>query len=173
MYNDELYIKIYQLLNKSTPIRTDCGKLCGKACCRGSDEELGMYLFPEEQNLLKKACFLKISETELSYRPGKNVFFASCNGNCDRSWRPLACRIFPLTPYLTAKDLLIIKNDPRAFSICPLAKQSYRSGLDSVFIRNVRNGCRELLLYEETKTFLRWLSELLDECSNPNKYFLN
>ena len=29
----------------------------------------------------------------------EKVDFFSCNGLCDRTLRPLACRIFPLTPY--------------------------------------------------------------------------
>ena len=38
------------LLRELTPLKTDCGRLCGGACCEG-DEETGMLLFPGEDAL--------------------------------------------------------------------------------------------------------------------------
>ena len=39
------------LLENLTPLRTDCGKVCGSACCKSLDaEETGMLLFPGEED---------------------------------------------------------------------------------------------------------------------------
>ncbi len=38
-------------LSDLTPLLTDCGRLCGVACCKG-DEQTGMLLFPGEEALL-------------------------------------------------------------------------------------------------------------------------
>ncbi len=157
------YARLYQTFNKITPLQTDCGKLCRQACCQNTDADLGMYLFPGEERLPHSADFLRIAPTELYYLPGKPVFFASCQGQCTRSIRPLACRIFPLTPYLTAKDVLIVKFDPRATALCPLAQNYQRSDLDPRFVKAVRHVGRELVDNAETKPFLKWLSALLDE----------
>ena len=42
-------------LSDLTPLLTDCGRLCGFACCKG-DEQTGMLLFPGEEAL----CALRI-----------------------------------------------------------------------------------------------------------------
>ncbi len=159
----ELYARLYQTFDNITPLRTDCGKLCRQACCQNTDADLGMYLFPGEEMILQSADFLRIEPTELFYLPKKPVFFASCQGQCPRSNRPLACRIFPLTPYLTAKDLLVVKYDPRAASLCPLAQNYRRSDLSPHFVKAVRHVGQQLIDNTETKPFLKWLSALLDE----------
>ena len=74
------------LIGERTPLRSDCGQLCGAACCQpDEDGQGGMYLFPGEEALL----------------PGAGGDFApiyTCDGRCAREERPLACRIFPITP---------------------------------------------------------------------------
>ena len=37
-------------LSDLTPLLTDCGRLCGFACCKG-DEQTSMLLFPGEEAL--------------------------------------------------------------------------------------------------------------------------
>ena len=74
------------LIGERTPLRSDCGQLCGAACCQADEDgQGGMYLFPGEEALLH----------------GEDSDFApiyTCDGTCARENRPLACRIFPLTP---------------------------------------------------------------------------
>ena len=38
------------LLSNLTPLKSDCGRLCGGACCQG-DDATGMLLFPGEEAL--------------------------------------------------------------------------------------------------------------------------
>ncbi|TCL56496.1 hypothetical protein EDC14_104920 [Hydrogenispora ethanolica] len=159
----ELYKNAYHQLHTQTPLRTDCGRLCNRACCQENDEDLGMYLFPGEAELLLAADFLRIEPTDLQYLPGKNVYFASCNSQCRRSQRPLACRIFPLTPYMTAKGLLTTIIDPRARFVCPLAREYQRSDFHPEFVRAVQKVGQLLIKHQETQAFLLWLAAVIDE----------
>ena len=48
--------KIYQRLDKVTPVDFDCGKLCDEVCCVYDaedyrNEELALYLLPGEEEL--------------------------------------------------------------------------------------------------------------------------
>ena len=42
-----LYESAFACIGDRTPLGQDCGVLCGKACCRGSDGQ-GMRLLPHE-----------------------------------------------------------------------------------------------------------------------------
>ncbi len=112
---------------------------------------------------MRKASFLHIEPSGYEYAQGKQVLFASCEGFCDRSLRPLACRVFPLVPYLTAKDLLILPIDPRAHTLCPLVRGRGKTELHPVFVKRVRTVCHELFRYPEPRAYLRWLSEVVAE----------
>ena len=102
MDKKSLYLQAYQLLERVTPLKNDCGNLCNKACCQDNEADLGMDLFPGEEELLYSADFLTIRSVNSVEDPKLQ---AICHGKCDRPKRPLACRIFPLTPYITPKDL--------------------------------------------------------------------
>jgi hypothetical protein len=97
----ELYSKAYRILDQATPLATDCGLLCNKACCDGGEDDLGMYLFPGEELILSDLSYFRILPTDIQLENGSHILLANCDGKCDRRFRPLACRIFPLTPYLT------------------------------------------------------------------------
>ena len=154
----------YRRLKSLTPLRIDCGRLCNQACCQESDEELGMYLFPGEAELLsEQAEFLEIEPTAMQFLPAKPVWFASCHGHCRRELRPLACRIFPLTPFITAKGLLTTIIDPRARTVCPLARPEQRPELHPQFIRAVRDIGHLLNQHAEIHRYLVWLSSVLEE----------
>ena len=47
---DKTYLlnKAYELLERTTPLTSDCGKLCNGLCCKG-DGKTGMLLFPGEE----------------------------------------------------------------------------------------------------------------------------
>lgn len=81
------------LLEQLTPLKRDCGTLCGGACCRSLEgEATGMLLFPGEEDDYVGLEGWQLTET-------KQGWLVSCPGTCDRSIRPLACRIFPCCRY--------------------------------------------------------------------------
>ena len=109
MQKTQLYRQAYDILAYTTPLYGDCGELCGAACCDCGDHEAGMYLFPGEEVMYKFAPeWLKLEQSDFEYASGCYATIAICNGTCDRDLRPLACRIFPLTPYFEANKLKII-----------------------------------------------------------------
>ena len=75
-----LYKKVKRIIGDKTPLKKDCGLLCGGACCKG-DENTGMLLFPGE-------------ETTLNIIEKDGVRLAVCEGKCKREERPLSCMIF-------------------------------------------------------------------------------
>ncbi len=170
-----LYQTAYQILNKSTPLRFDCGKLCNRACCQNlacdieAGEDSGMYLFPGEEHMIQEAVskgapvFFDIIPVHFEFNPHIPISLATCKGQCDRNLRPLACRIFPLTPYLTEKDILVIRIDPRAIPICPLADDLKHNKLHPDFVNNVRKACRILITDPLIKDYIAGLSRMFDE----------
>ncbi|MBR4172775.1 MAG: hypothetical protein IKR46_00185, partial [Clostridia bacterium] len=159
--------QLYRLFDKSTPIKADCGKLCDKRCCKGDDG--GMYLFPGEEKVyrLLKPSWAKIEESDFFYEFGgkkKNVPILFCNGNCDRYQRPLACRIFPLTPYINTEQKAEIIVDPRAKSICPLSQNLEVKDFDGKFCKNVKKAFSVLEKSKEIAEYLKKYSEYIDDC---------
>jgi hypothetical protein len=167
MTKKDLYIKAYHLLEQVTPLTFDCGTICGRACCHG-DEESGMYLFPSEEELLRSSGFLCLTPTDLKHKDGRPVLLAICPGECERIYRPLSCRIFPLTPYLDMEGKLTVKMDPRAHTLCPLARNVLMEELNPKFIKAVYIISGLLLRDLEAKGFIEVLSRLLDEYENPD-----
>jgi len=163
----------YDILDNITPLKLDCGSLCGQACCRednGSEEETGMFLFPGEEELFSDADdWMAIIPVD-SIRPGLKL--ARCNGTCPRDRRPLACRIFPLTPYLTKDEILLVKMDPRAAVLCPLAREMKRNSLRQDFINAVRKASTVLVSDPDIKEYIYFLSEMLDDYTSMPWYKL-
>ena len=161
-----LYLQLYRLFDDITPVPADCGGLCNKACCRGDDS--GMYLFPGEEDVYKllNPDWMRIEKSDFTYTfkdKEKKVPIIFCNGLCDRFQRPLACRIFPLTPYLDENGLLKIINDPRAKSLCPLAKALNIEDYDPLFVKNVKRTFNLLSKNKEVYEFLKEYSRYLDD----------
>lgn len=121
-----LYEKLYRLFDGATPLKTDCGVLCEKACC-GGDAQTGMLLFPHE-------------ETPLQVIAADGRRLAVCDGVCDRSSRPLSCRIFPLFPALDENGRIRVVADLRGAGICPLARHSEDVIFDPRFVRRVKKA---------------------------------
>jgi len=160
----ELYQKAYSILNKLTPQQSDCGELCNQACCDSEDEDAGMYLFPgEELMYINKPDWLRIEESAFTYDNGKPALIAICTERCDRKFRPLACRIFPLTPYIGDNGVINIKIDPRAVAMCPLAKPDAAESLDKEFLFAVGDVFNILAKDTEIYSFIFELSRLIDE----------
>lgn len=161
-----IYLQIYRLFDDATPIKFDCGRLCSKACCKGDDG--GMYLFPMEKQVfdLVKPSWARIEESDFTYEykgKTKNVPILFCNGDCDRYQRPLACRIFPLTPYLDKDGKLEIIVDPRAKSVCPLSHELDADEFDYKYVKSIKKAFALLMKNDEFKTYMRAYSEYIDE----------
>ena len=161
-----VYLQLYRLFDSLTPTKFDCGRLCRKACCKGDTS--GMYLFPGEKKVfdLLRPDWERIETSEFQYEFGgekKRIPILFCNGKCDRYQRPLACRIFPLTPYLEDGKLRVII-DPRAKAVCPLSDDSIEmEDFDADFVKAVYKAFKILLSNKEFYAFMEVYSEYISE----------
>lgn len=131
------YRAIYRLLNRVSPLPTDCGQLCSAACCNcggdsGGDSldfDMGIYLLPGEEKLFtQKEDWLKwtaeyAEDYEFPSSWSGKVYFIRCKNppHCPREMRPLQCRFYPLAPYLTEKgELKLILSPTELPYQCPL-----------------------------------------------------
>ena len=99
----KLYADANRILSDKTPLKKDCGLICGGECCKG-DNETGMLLFPFEK-------------TTLNIIEKDGVRLAVCDGSCDRNERPLSCRIFPFFPYVTPEGRIRVIPDIRGVTL--------------------------------------------------------
>lgn len=148
----------YSLLSEHTPLKTDCGLLCGKACCKsnsvGNTENAGMLLLPGEENLLCDS-FFTFSDSE----EGKIL---TCDGSCNREMRPFSCRIFPYYARISKDGKITLKEDPRAFSVCPVSLRKKGTRSNIYFRRNAIRAVRILIRDEDFKRELIKTSEFCD-----------
>ncbi len=145
----------WALLEELTPLTTDCGTVCGGRCCQPSDQRVGMRLFPGEDALLPDGRFTLTVTAD-----GGTLL--SCDGRCDRACRPLACRMFPLFPYVCANGRVKAVYDPRAFSVCPLVRECAHVPLDRHFVRAVRRVGRLLMRDPACRAYLMDQSREID-----------
>lgn len=141
MKKEEVILKCYKILENETPLESDCGKICENKCCKG-DENIGMLLFPGEEKLIDENMKIRVTEN------GDKI--AICNGRCDRSKRPLSCRIYPFFPLIKefhGKTRIKIIFDLRAD--CPLSGGDYE--FNKEFLRRLKRVGKYLLLNEKTK----------------------
>jgi hypothetical protein len=124
--------RVYALLNDVTPLKTDCGKLCGAFCCQEYEPGVGVYLEPGEESRFEgEKSWCRVdghSPRHLDFCPEweskvQFVGFLRCLQSCPREKRPLHCRTFPLAPYLDKEGKLTMVVDNEARMICPLARR--------------------------------------------------
>lgn len=140
------------LLKDITPLKNDCGRCCGSACCHSMEgEETGMLLFPGEEEFYQNDESFQIRELPF----GKLLI---CSGVCRRDMRPLACRLFPLLPVLREDGIRVV-TDERARAVCPIARQGRRA-MDPAFTEQVKNVGVCLAADPEQK---QWLERLTEE----------
>ncbi|MDO4562436.1 MAG: hypothetical protein Q4C12_01235 [Clostridia bacterium] len=145
---------MYGIIGGLTPQKSDCGRLCARACCRGDKDGDGMYLFPKEEECYGKLPkWASISPTDI-----KGIKLFSCDGHCERSLRPLSCRIFPLAPYNGGKVII----DPRARAICPLAREFCMSDFDADFVAAVRVVTKMMMKNSLCRNFIKVQSAIFD-----------
>ena len=155
---NDFYDRIYSPFDTLTPIRADCGKLCGGRCCKGGSRD-GMILFCGEEEFLNGVRFLKISRDSMQ---GREVYFAVCRGCCRREYRPLSCRIFPFVPILKDGEIAV-EFDPRAGRMCPLAQDTEREFIEKDFIAAVKSAGEQILTLPEGREFMTAYTQMLDE----------
>ena len=144
-----LYKKAYRLFDGVTPLKKDCGALCGRACCRG-DKTKGMLLFPHER-------------TALRVIEANGLRCAVCGGTCARAERPLACRMFPFFPLTDRNGRVTVGIDRRAFGVCPLARQWQNVRFSKVFLRRVLAAGQLLARDPECRAFIESISAEIEE----------
>ncbi len=163
--------RAYRLIGSATPISADCGELCSAACCsspEGAESEYGMLLFPGEEHLLKNDPHFTLSKLPSAPGFSGSVWFATCDGSCDRKHRPLSCRIFPAIPYLAPsqrKDpaaFPAVIPDPRAAIVCPLVAHG-ANHIEEQFCEAVARAAVALRKCPVHRKFLDALSALCDD----------
>ncbi len=160
--NEERIRRAWAAIGGCTPLKTDCGALCGAACCcPDGDGQGGVCLLPGEAELLRGAGFC-----EIVHEPRMDAPMILCTGPCDRSMRPFLCRIFPLCPVVGRDGRWTVRMDARARSACPLAAAGLR-GLDPDFVRGAARAVRILGEDAAGEAFLRRWSEIEAEFRRP------
>ena len=156
MIDQNILLRARALLEDVTPQLADCGKLCGAACCQSDEDGLGgMFLFPGEESLIGDADWAHIAPN----RALGGCKLLTCEGRCDREQRPLACRIFPLTPTALKNGGFGVRIDRRSFAVCPLAVGGL-PGLDPQFVHAVRDAISLIATDPAGASFLRAYAKL-------------
>ena len=151
-------------LKSVTPLKKDCGRICGARCCRSLEgEETGMLLFPGEAEAYADREGWTVRETARGA-------MAVCPGTCNRNDRPLSCRLFPLLPLRGDAGKIRVVTDLRARAVCPLARQG-KSALDPAFIEAVREAGELLARDGRQAGFLNVLAEEQEELKKLRKQF--
>lgn len=145
---ERLYKKVKDIMEDKTPLKKDCGFLCGKACCKG-DSETGMLLFPFE-------------ETAFEVTENQGVRLCVCQGSCNRDERPISCMLFPFFPYIDKNGRVKVIPDIRGAKMCPIVRNFTETKLDRRFIRRVKKVGRLLIKDEECRSFLEGISREMD-----------
>ena len=152
-------------LKNVTPLKRDCGRVCGARCCRPLEgEETGMLLFPGEAEAYAGKPGWKIVNTAR----GDIVV---CPGACDREERPLSCRLFPLLPVIGNDGTVRVITDRRAKAVCPLARQG-KNAMDPDFIEAVREAGELLAKADEQALFLDLLADEQEQLKELRKHFI-
>lgn len=168
----ETILSAYSLLEDVTPLKYDCGSLCGAHCCKnnGKDgETLGMWLLPYEREILEKCR----DYTFCTAKDATEAVF--CNGRCDRALRPFACRIYPYYAHISeticGRKKISIKLDPRARISCPIASSNSYLRPSIQFISCAKAAVRILMADVVIRKDLLETSDFLAEIEDMQKRF--
>lgn len=158
----KLYKKTFKKLNNTTPLVGDCGRLCDKKCCSGSEND-GMLLFPGEEYLYHDKNWCSIKDTNIVLSDGYKIKLLVCKGNCPRNERPLSCRIFPVTPNINEFGRVDFRLDPKALGICPIACNPREYPIEEDFVECLYKAFPTLLKDERIVEFIEILSDQYNE----------
>lgn len=151
------------ILKDVTPMKTDCGRVCGAACCQADEDgQGGMLLFPGEE-----ALYAVLPEgfeilPDDSVIPGGKLLV--CQGHCLRDMRPLSCMFFPLRPTFKGD----VRMDRRGLYVCPLAECGV-GGLNPDFVAAARQAAETLCFCDEQKEYLRALGAHIKQVLQSSK----
>ena len=145
MLDKEGFRKVYGMFEEADPLPYDCGKDCGAVCCRNDSFDDGtdpyIYLLPGEKEYLEDAgADIEISRDssrahDLPESYGEYVYLAACNGPeaCERRFRPIQCRSFPLWPRIDGEgELVLAYYDDELPYVCPLIREGRKLQEDFV-----------------------------------------
>ncbi|MHB0885700.1 MAG: hypothetical protein ACYC41_07455 [Bacillota bacterium] len=175
MLSKEQFRRVYELLDKATPLPDDCGRLCDRKCCTEWDKGAGMYLLPgEEVMFTRNEDWLRWethSTDDYEFCPAWNgdFFFVACTKPCPRDGRPFACRTFPLAPYLTPDGRLTMLLDDNGILICPFVSEGHLERLDPRFIDAAHRAWEILLTDDLIRADIEWQSRQRDEAGEAWK----
>lgn len=160
--NRERMERAYAAIGDLTPMHSDCGTLCGAACCAAdADGQGGVCLLEPEAEVLRAADWGKIEHDAQMNAP-----MLMCTNGCDRTVRPFLCRIFPLCPVMGKNGKWTVRMDARARAVCPLC-QNGLNGLNPDFVRACVRAVRILAESETGEAFLRKWSAIEAEFRKP------
>ncbi|MCR5150341.1 MAG: hypothetical protein K6B52_03850 [Clostridiales bacterium] len=145
----KLYNKVYALLRNTTPLTADCGILCERRCCKGTENK-GMLLFPGEN-------------TDLEVKETGEKRLAVCEGNCSRGSRPLSCMIFPFFPVIDEQGIISVDFDYRGVSVCPLITNGDVVSFNKKFFRNLLKAGKLLAKNDKFRKFMEDVTEEINE----------
>ena len=155
-------LRAYAAIGESTPLCSDCGALCGAACCESDgDGQGGVDLLPGEKDLVGDAEWM-----EISHDPSMDTEMIVCTAMCEREKRPVLCRVFPLCPVIGRNGKWTVRMDARARAMCPLTRGGVR-GLDPEFVRGCMRAVRILAEEPDGADFLRRWAEIEAEFRKP------
>ena len=155
-------LRAYAAIGESTPLCSDCGALCGAACCESDgDGQGGVDLLPGEKDLVGDAEWM-----EISHDPSMDTEMIVCTAMCEREKRPFLCRVFPLCPVIGRNGKWTVRMDARARAMCPLTRGGVR-GLDPEFVRGCMRAVRILAEEPDGADFLRRWAEIEAEFRKP------
>lgn len=158
----EALLAARNLLGSHTPLRRDCGSLCGRACCHADEDGLGgMLLFPGEEAFYRRLPQGFCLQLDSSVMEG--AFLLTCEGFCERDGRPLACRIFPLA-FGVADGGGCVFPDPRAWPLCPLMPSGVE-GLSEGFVSSARRAAELLGENRDTRAFIQAQQAYIMRCT--------
>lgn len=160
----KLYRKVWSKLDAVTPLMGDCGTLCGKKCCSGTDQD-GMLLFPGEEFLYEDMdnSWFQITDSNITLSDGYRIRLLVCKGMCPREFRPLSCRIFPIIPYINSDGRVEFRLDLRSLGICPVVYNPVENPVEEEFIETLYRAFPPLLRDDAVIEFIEMLSRQYDE----------
>lgn len=155
-------LRAYAAIGDKTPLCSDCGALCGAACCEtDGDGQGGVDLLPGENVLIGQADWM-----EIAHDPHMDAAMIRCKSLCEREKRPFLCRIFPLCPVVGKDGRWTVRMDARARAMCPLTRGGVR-GLDPEFVRGCVRAVRILAEEPDGADFLRRWAAIEAEFRKP------
>ena len=167
------YQYLYKLTDFPTPLRSNCGLLCEQVCCApGINNDLGVYLFPGEEIMFTRQedwLIWENQDPEEQQFPDSwtaPVHFLRCIASCSRHQRPLACRFFPLAPYLQQDNHLLLIYETMALPYrCPLIYDDIP--LWDSFVRSTQEAWRIMLSDHRIKDYVVEESRYLENQGLP------